>query len=330
MRIPVIRNPVYTFGVIAAFLASACGSESGTGALNVLLEPEAAITEGLTPGSDAEDMKDGWSVSFAKYIVAVGDIRLERAGSSNERFGLSPVQVVDLKKLAAQGEILWKAPALKTGTWEIFYHTPTVKADSVRNATVTQADFDAMLAAQATYLVEGSLSKAGGVACPPVALVSSGDKVSSGVSAKGIPCYPAASMAFSWRVPAATVFGPCEVDGKAGFSVTDGGTSSIAITVHGDHLFFNGFPEGDEANTMRLGQWLADCDLDLDGTVTQNELSAIAPSALAELDDRYQLGGTPITPLSTMWDYVRAQLKTQGHFQGEGECPIDGTAPAAK
>jgi hypothetical protein len=25
-----------------------------------------------------------------------------------------------------------------------------------------------------------------------------------------------------------------------------------------------------------------------------------------------------------MYDYVIGQLKTQGHFQGEGECPVDG------
>jgi hypothetical protein len=28
--------------------------------------------------------------------------------------------------------------------------------------------------------------------------------------------------------------------------------------------------------------------------------------------------------LDSMYDYVMSQLKTQGHFQGEGECPFDG------
>lgn len=98
------------------------------------------------------------------------------------------------------------------------------------------------------------------------------------------------------------------------------------MTIHGDHLFFNGFPEGDEGGVMRLAQWLADCDLNLDGTVTQAELEAIDPAQLPELDDRYQLGGSPITPIDDMYVYVTAQLKTQGHFQGEGECPVDGLA----
>jgi len=74
----------------------------------------------------------------------------------------------------------------------------------------------------------------------------------------------------------------------------------------------------------RLAQWLADSDLNLDGTVTQVELESISPAQLPEIDARYQLGGSPITPLLDMYDFVIGQLKTQGHYQGEGECPFDG------
>jgi hypothetical protein len=74
---------------------------------------------------------------------------------------------------------------------------------------------------------------------------------------------------------------------------------------------------------VRLAQWLADSDLNLDGSVTPQELQAIPPSVLSEIDARYQLGGSPITPLRSMWDYFRAQLETQGHMNGEGECPFN-------
>jgi hypothetical protein len=55
-------------------------------------------------------------------------------------------------------------------------------------------------------------------------------------------------------------------------------------------------------------------------------LDEIAPSALAQIDDRFQLGGSPLAldASATMWTYVTAQLKTQGHLEGEGECQIDG------
>ena len=62
--------------------------------------------------------------------------------------------------------------------------------------------------------------------------------------------------------------------------------------------------------------------------LTEAELESIAIDDLAEIDSRYDLGGAPPLagdePLDDMWAYTRAQLKTQGHFNGEGECPVDG------
>ena len=73
---------------------------------------------------------------------------------------------------------------------------------------------------------------------------------------------------------------------------------------------------------MRLAQWLADSDLNVDGSVTMDELTRIAPSELGEIDERYQLGGAPLSPLDNMATYLKAQVMTQGHFQGEGECAL--------
>ena len=142
-------------------------------------------------------------------------------------------------------------------------------------------------------------------------------------------CYDAPEVRFTFGASAETVFGPCEVGEVPGFAISVGANQTVAASIHGDHLFFTGFPEGDEGGVRRLAQWLADCDLNLDGTVTKEELEAISPSQLPQIDERYQLGGSPITPVENMYDYVRSQLKTQGHYQGEGECPVDGVAHAA-
>ena len=69
--------------------------------------------------------------------------------------------------------------------------------------------------------------------------------------------------------------------GVPGVSVTADSTQTSALTLHGDHLFFNGFPEGDEGGVMRLAQWIADCDLNLDGTVTNDELQAACAFSIA-------------------------------------------------
>jgi hypothetical protein len=151
--------------------------------------------------------------------------------------------------------------------------------------------------------------------------------VASGENAGGDTCYANAEISFDFGVSAETHFGPCEIDGVPGVSIAAGSTQTVAATIHGDHLFFNGFPEGDEGGIVRLAQWLADSDLDLDGSVTREELESISPAELAELDPAlYDLGGSPISPVEDMWTYVRAQLKTQGHMDGEGECPVDGIA----
>lgn len=298
-----------------------------TGAVSVRLEAEDVIIDGLTAGDGDDQIADGWSVSFDKYIVSIGDIDVAPADGGGAGVEAADVFAVDLTEIPANGLALWQLDALPVGRWTIGYATVGAGDGATRHETVSQGDFDAMLAADSTYYIEGELSAPAGESCPPAALATPGDATpTANTSSDGDPCYAAPAVRFVFGAPAETAYGPCEIDGVPGFAVAAGATQTIALTLHGDHLFFNGFPENDEGGVTRLAQWLADCDLDLDGTVTQAELEAIAPSDLAAFDDRFVLGGSPITPLNTMYDYVRAQLKTQGHFQGEGECPVDGVA----
>jgi hypothetical protein len=307
----------------AILFLAACGTD--TGSLSVLLEAEDTIAEGLAPGTGPEDILDGWAVSFDAFIVAIGDVELEYTGEHMHAHA-EDVYVVDLTQVPATGLPLWTIDGLDAGTWDFSFSTPTASAESMRHDTVTEADFTAMQASGVTYLIRGAISKSDGLSCPPTTLaMPPPGAVAMGMNSGGDACYANTDVAFALEVAADTVFGPCEIDGVPGVAIVGGQTVTVAATIHGDHLFFNGFPEGDEGGVMRLVQWLADSDLNVDGTVTEEELTMIAPSALPELDTRYQLGAPPI-PLSTMWDYVVSQLKTQGHYQGEGECPFDGMA----
>jgi hypothetical protein len=310
---------------VSLFVAG-CGSEdgAGSGSLTVLLESEDVIVEGLEPGDGTEDIRDGWAVGFDKYIATVGDIDVHFATDESVEAEAGDVFVVDMTQVPAAGLSLWTLDGLRGGRWEFNYRTPGAGDGSTRHNSVAQADYDQMVANDWTYLIDGVLTKADGQSCPPAALATPGGRTPNGNMLGGNACYDAPTVRFTFGATAETSFGPCEIDEVPGFAVSAGGTQTVAATLHGDHLFFNGFPEGDEGGITRLAQWWADCDLNLDGTVTQAELEAIAPSQLPELDGRYQLGGSPITPLNNMYDYVRSQLKTQGHFQGEGECPFDG------
>lgn len=311
----------------SVFLLGACdGGSQGDATVRVLVEPEDVVTEGLQPGDGLDDVVDGWSVSFDKYIAGLGAPQLRLPSKELEQTK-NQVVALDLVQVPSQGQRFWTFEQLVEGRWDFFYSA--LIHDAERDDTVSQADFEAMVEADWTYLIEGTLSKADGVSCPPESLADApSDAVSAGENAAGDVCYENPEIQFSFGAEAETTFGPCEIEGVPGVSATSGSTSTVAITIHGDHLFFNGFPEGDEGGVIRLAQWWADVDLDVNGEVTQDELRAVSPSLLSEIDDRYQLGGSPISPLDDMYTYVRAQLMTQGHFQGEGECPINGEAAA--
>ena len=305
--------------------ASACGSDE-TGTLSVVVEAEDVIQEGLSPDGD-EPIEDGWSVTFDKYIVTIGDIDLERSTDHAVTAEAAEAYAVDLVSIPAAGEALWELADLEAGRWEFHYSILGAGDGATRHASVNQADFDEMEANDWTYLVDATQTKSDGASCPPMSLATPpSSATSTGMNAGGDACYENTTLHFTFGVQAETSFGPCEVDEVPGVSIPEGGTQTAALTIHGDHIYFNGFPTGDEGGIMRLAQWLADCDLDLDGEVTQAELEQIQPSDLPEIDTRYQLGGSPIEDLESqsMWVYLTAQLKTQGHLQGEGECAVDG------
>lgn len=335
MKKRILSSPKRALLAVAclSMLASSCSSGddkeesgAGSGSLTVLLETGGGIFAGLTPGDAAINIRDGWSVTADKYIVSVGDVDLHLSTDESVEAEAGEVFAVDLTQVPSSGLPLWTFDSLREGRWEFNYSTLGAADGASKHDSVEQSDFDEMVANDWTYLIEGSLTKTDGQSCPPAALVNAGDKTPNGNMSGTNECYDAPTVRFVIGAPAETKYGPCEVDEVPGVAISAGGEQTVALSVHGDHIFFNGFPEGDEGGVSRLAQWLADCDLNLDGTVTTEELEAVDPAQLPEIDERYQLGGSPITPLTNMHEFWIAQVKTQGHFQGEGECPVDGVA----
>ena len=317
---------------IATVAALACGDQDdgvGHGRVTVVVDAEDSIVEGVSAGTAVEQIADGWQVEFDRYIVAIGHVTLTLARNSEIVREIEESFAVDLATLNSQGLALWEFEDLAAETWQIEYATVAAgDADPIRHRSVSERDHAALIEQDATYLIAGRLSADEGMSCPPPAHADPGDATPTGERDTGEPCYDNPSIEFSWLVPAETTYGPCEVDGVEGVSVPEGGTRSVALTLHGDHIFFNGFPGGSEGGITRLAQWLADSDLNLDGEVTREELEAISPADLAELDERYNLDAPfeDLLPLDDLWTYVRAQLRTQGHFEGEGECALGGSA----
>jgi hypothetical protein len=290
-----------------ALLALAAGCGAGRGTLQVVVEAEDTITHGLVPGEELENVVDGWTATFDKYIAVLGHVRLERTDGDADPVEIERLTAVDLRRLPATGFPLARFEDIREGRWDVFeYVTEHPGASDERADNVSRADFEALRDAEASFLIEGSLTKDDGESCPP-----------------GGECRSATRIDYRLLVPAETTYGPCEAeDGLPGAVVNDGGTTTVSIVIHGDHFFFNRFPVGAEV-IERRAQWLANADLDGDGEVTQGELEGISAADLFP-SQHYSVAGAPI-PIETGWDFVRAQLKTVGHFQGEGECPWDGS-----
>src|SRR5690606_36946060 len=143
--------------------------------------------------------------------------------------------------------------------------------------SVTGEDYERMLDEGLSHLFIGTISQPEvGRSCPPRSLTTPPDTaIADGENAGGDPWYLNPELRFTIAANADTVYGPCEVDGVPGVAIVNDGATSVSATLHGDHLFFNGFPEGDEGGVRRLAQWLADSDLNLDGEVTRAELERI-------------------------------------------------------
>ncbi len=281
---------------LSALLTLACAESPAN--LAVIFQGEESITEGVAAGSARGQVADGWSLSFTKYIVAVGSVRVARGtdAPANEN---ATVTVLDTKQVGATGFPLASFRSLLPGQWrEVSFALRRATASATRHDSVAQADFDEMVQNGCAYLIEGQIRNPSGTSTPLA----------------GTP-RPAPSMGFHFCVNLNVVFGPCaNPEGQQGVNVVAGATTTLAFTLHGDHMLFPGFPS-EEGQIVRRAQWLANSDGSGDNMITRSELESVQAATLG-----LPLTGSPIPNLRTGWDYLRAQLATQGHMNGEGEC----------
>jgi hypothetical protein len=116
------------------------------------------------------------------------------------------------------------------------------------------------------------------------------------------------SVAFDWSFPAEATY-DCAPDG---LTIAAGGVGQTELTIHGDHLFYDGL-EDPEAEVR--GQALVDADADGDGTLTLAELEAVAVAPLGYSVGRY----SEVTDLAA---FVGQLTRTLGHVDGEGHCDV--------
>jgi hypothetical protein len=283
-----------------ALLLSCAGNDGprGEGRVRVMLSAEDSITEGLALGPDVENSHD-YPVRFDKFLATIGRVTLARTHQQLSATADGSF-VVDMMQVGEEGVELFVLDDLAAGEWDKFsFETPAADEHSTRYEGVSPGDFHEMVEHGYTYWIEGQVERS---------------------AARGGPVH------FEVKAAVPTRFHDCEYDGEPGVSVVADGTTTATVTLHGDHMFFNAFLTGSEANIERLAGYIVEADADTDGHVDNDELAALDATDAFRRELGYSLDGAPTsqdgTPvlIDTALDFVRAQLATQGHYQGEGEC----------
>ncbi len=304
---PCFRPAVVLIAALGSLVLSSVGCRDGTGTVQVFLLPEDTITQGIDPGPDPDNMKDGWAARYSRFLVVVGNVRASSTMDSSARLGDPQTYLIDLIAAGSNGVTIDTFTGVEAIRFDRFgYDLVPPTADTVVTGAASADDLAFMLQNGYSIYFEGTLFKADGMSCRP------GDPSQ---------CTAEPSVSFRWGLPIATAFDDCgSSDTDLGFAVPSGGTTAIKPTLHGDHIFFNAIPHGTVEPQNRLGQWLADADLDHDGETTLDELRQSRAIDLFPVAS-YDLSGAPSgIVIATGYDFVNAQLRGIGHFNGDGDC----------
>jgi hypothetical protein len=290
---------------LLVLLLAGCGESLGRGSVQVFITVEETISSGLTAGDGDDNIRDGWNVTYDAFVTAVGNFRATRSANRDDRLSDPRVVVFDLKALPSAGYVLSSFSDVSAARWDVVgYDMPNANGASERAAQTSQASYDRLVQNGWSLYFEATLTKIGGQSCRP---------------GQPADCVPRDQLLIRWGVPAGTAFDDCApVFGAAGFAVPAGGTAQVKPTIHGDHWFFSNITQGAEI-TQRRAQWVVDCDLDRDGETTLDELKQVKAAEVFR-PPTYNLTGA-LGAIDTAYDYLLAQARTLGDFQGVGECP---------
>lgn len=119
---------------------------------------------------------------------------------------------------------------------------------------------------------------------------------------------------FAWSFPVETAYTRCvQPDFGPAVVLAPGEEETVELTVHGDHLWYDDLVS---PRAALRGTAVFESDADGDEVVTEAELRAVELTSLP----RGQYGAGPVGNVFTLWDFLSTQVRTVGHFRGEGDC----------
>jgi hypothetical protein len=273
-------------------LAAACSAD-GAGDLAVRVSGE----EGALSGFPSSEFSDGWSVSFSKYLVAVGDLEVASSDGSTE-LDESTIYIVDLHAGEPTIEIFEGLGARRWDRFSFSVRAPQADDEVIAVGNVAPSDVDAMVAGRFNYAVEGTATHSEG------------------------------SVSFAWGLANGSRNRDCTSgsDETQGVVVPNNSRVTAEITFHVEHLFWDAL--GSEQTEQRFEAIAAMAD---DQGIV--EFDALANQGLADLRN---VEGEPLTDVEgnrIVYDpgssgagdlraFILAATRTQAHLDGGGLCTI--------
>lgn len=216
--------------IIVSFLA-ACGSDNADGTLKATVYGEEFIEEGIP----SDVFSDGWSMTFDKFIVSIGNVA-GMAGEDGKEVGDPQFRLVDLAQ--PSGGEGYELASLSAPGGNYDHYGYQLKADASATAVnVDAGDASAMNAAGYSIWIKGSATK-GGVA-----------------------------KTFDWGFKMKLTYAHCDLMGSI-----DGNTLVAQATIHADHLFYDDAVSEEPDVAFQL---VADADTNGDNAVSLEELAAV-------------------------------------------------------
>lgn len=273
-------------GTLLVALAAACSSTSdadGQGTVTFTTYGEDYIEKEIP----AADVEDGWTITYSKFLVAIGEVSVG-AAKSEPTSRMPGLKLFSMKRPGDKLVVTFASVPAKAYPHVSYTIGPVTPATEIAEG-VTDSDKQLMLSGGYSVYVEATATKAG------------------------------ATKTLAWGFATKTLYDKCrgELAGKEtdGVVVTNGGTDNVQLTIHGDHLYYDDLQSKDAK--LRFDN-IALADANDDGKVTLEELAAVKLAAIPAEKGTYGTGSA--VGIDDLRAFVEALSQTVGHFRGEGEC----------
>ena len=193
----------------ALFVLAACGGSDsdGQGRVDFSTWGEEYIEDAIP----AEDVEDGWTLRFTKFLIVLGRVRVAETADGAAAAEMGGFKLFDMTQAGAKPVVSFAELPAKPYRFVSFEVAPATT--DVELAGATDADKERMVTGGYSVYVDGSATKDG------------------------------VEKTFSWGFSERSVYERCsgERGGRPteGVVVTTGGTADPEITIHGDHLFYD-------------------------------------------------------------------------------------------